>query len=168
LKWCSIGTGQPEGIMSSETTGERTFRELSSTTVAELTTAEQFVLGVCRCWDAFMAGPDPTTLAWRELTPVFAYMNVMGALCAFERMFTMLHRHPLRTLRFQEVDSMRVGADEARMLCGLAWLQRSKPRVTIGVLSESLTRYGVRTILPPLARIAAILDLQGHRLPAWR
>jgi hypothetical protein len=47
------------------------------------------------------------------------------------------------------------------------WFQRCKAHATIGVLSESLTRYGVRTLLPPLARIAAILDLQGHRLPAW-
>jgi hypothetical protein len=53
------------------------------------------------------------------------------------------------------------------MLCGLAHLQRCKAHATIGVLSGSLTRYGVRTLLPPLARIAAILDLQGHRLPAW-
>jgi hypothetical protein len=53
--------------MSSETTGERTFRELSSTTVAELTTAEQFVLGVCRCWDAFMVDEARMLcgLAWR-------------------------------------------------------------------------------------------------------
>ncbi len=67
--------------------------------LAELTTAEQFVLGTCRCWDAFMDDPDPAGLAWREFTPVFAYMNVMGALCAFERTFTVLHRHPAWGLR---------------------------------------------------------------------
>jgi hypothetical protein len=76
-------------------------------------------------WDCLLfhrtEDPDPT-LAWRELTPVFIYINVVGALCAFERAFTVLHRHPLRTLRFQEVDSNSVGADEARILCGLAHL----------------------------------------------
>jgi hypothetical protein len=152
--------------MAGESTGERSFRNLPQIRVSRLTTAEQFVLGVCRCWDVFMNDPDPT-LAWRELTPVFVYMNVVGALCAFERAFKVLHRHPLRTLRFKDVDSADVGADEARILCGLAHLQRCKAHATIDVLSESLTRYGVRTLLPPLARIAAILDLQGHRLPAW-
>jgi hypothetical protein len=134
--------------------------------LTELTTAEQFVLGTCRCWDAFMGDPDPAALAWRELTPVFAYMNVMGALCAFERTFTALHRHPLRTLRFEAVDSPLLGPDEERLLCVLACLQRASPLTAIRVLAEALTHYGVRCVLPPLARIAAILDLQGHRLPA--
>jgi hypothetical protein len=135
--------------------------------MTELTTAEQFVLGTCRCWDAFMSDADPAALAWRELTPVFAYMNVMGALCAFERAFTVLHRQPLRTLRFEPVDSPLLGADEARLLCVLACLQRADPLTAIRVLAGALTDYGVRCLLPPLARIAAILDSQGHRLPAW-
>lgn len=135
--------------------------------LTELTTAEQFVLWTCRCWDAFMGDPDPAALAVRELTPVFAYMNVMGALCAFERTFTVLHRHPLRTLRFEAVDSPLLGQDEERLLCVLACLQRAAPLTAIRVLTEALTHYGVRCVLPPLARIAAILDLQGHRLPAW-
>jgi hypothetical protein len=135
--------------------------------LTELTTAEQFVLGTCRCWDAFMSDADPAALAWRELTPVFAYMNVMGALCAFERTFTVLHRHPLRTLRFEAVDSPLLARDEERLLCVLACLQRAAPLTAIRVLAGALTDYGVRCVLPPLARIAAILDLQGHRLPAW-
>ena len=102
---------------------DRSFCELQQLTVDALTTPEQFVLGVCRCWDAFMDDADPT-LAWRELTPVFAYMNVMGALCAFDRAFTALHRQRPQTLRFQDTDSTSVGEDEARMLCGLAFLQR--------------------------------------------
>jgi hypothetical protein len=133
-----------------------------------LTTAEQFVLGVCRFWDAFLDDPDPAVLAWRELTPVFAYMNVISALCAFERAITVLRRHRLRTLRFHAVDCPQVGADEGRLLCALACLQRGDPLVAIRVLGGSLTHFGVRTVLPPLARIAAVLDLQGHRLAAWR
>ena len=81
--------------MTEESTTERSFCNLPQITVSRLTTVEQFVLGVCRCWDVFVNDPDPT-LAWRELTPVFVYMNVVGALCAFERAFTVLHRHPLQ------------------------------------------------------------------------
>jgi hypothetical protein len=153
--------------MAGESAYERNVGGAWQATVSELTTAEQFVLGVCRCWDAFMHDPDPA-LARRELTPVFTYMNVVAAICAFERTFTVLHRHCLRTLRFQEVDSTNVGADEARLLCGLACLQRGDPHTAMGVLGQSMTRFGVRSILPPLARIAALLDVQGHRLPAWR
>jgi hypothetical protein len=130
-----------------------------------LSTAEQFVLGVCRCWDAFMEAPDPT-LAWRELGPVFAYMNVPGALCAFERTFALLRRQ--RVLRFEEVDCGHLTPDEARLLCALASLQRGHAHAAIRVLRQAMTRFAVRTLLPPLARIAALLDLQGHRLPAWR
>jgi len=134
--------------------------------VAVLSTAEQFVLGVCRCWDAFMDDPDPT-LAWRELTPVFTYMNVVRALCAFERTFIVLRRHRLRSLHFQPVDNTLVGTDEARLLCGLACLQRGRAHQAAVALGQSMTAFGVRSILPPMARIAAILDAQGHRLPAW-
>ena len=62
--------------MRGETMGERSIGDATRTAVAMLTTAEQFVLGVCRCWDAFMEDPDPA-LPWRELWPVFAYMNVL-------------------------------------------------------------------------------------------
>ena len=117
--------------------------------------------------DAFMHDPDPA-LARRELTLVFTYMNVVTAICAFERTFTVLHRHRPRTLRFEEVDSTNVGADEARLLGSLACLQRGDPHTAMGVLGQAMTRFGVHSILPPLARIAAILDVQGHRLPAWR
>jgi hypothetical protein len=158
--------------MRSETMGERSIGDATRTAVAMLTTAEQFVLGVCRCWDTFMEDPDPT-LPWRELWPVFAYMDVLSALCAFERTFSALHRHQHRhrhrprTLQFQEVDSPSVGTDEARMLCSLACLQRGHARATIRVLAESLARCDIRAILPPMARIATILDMHGHRLPSW-
>ena len=146
---------------------ERNVGGMSRIPVASLATAEQFVLGVCRCWDAYMDDPDPAALAWRELTPVFAYMNVLNAFCAFDHTFVVLNRQPLRTPRFQAVDSAQVGPDEERMLCALACLQRGNPLAAIQVLLGSLTHHGVRAVLPPLARIAAILDLQGHRLPAW-
>jgi hypothetical protein len=115
-----------------------------------------------------MDDPDPAALAWRELTPVFAYKNVMSALCAFERAITALHGHPLRTLQFHAVDSPQLGADKERLLCALACLQRGDPLAAIRVFGGSLTHYGVRSVLPPVARIATLLDLQGHRLPAWQ
>jgi hypothetical protein len=152
--------------MWNDTMFERTLREVPQMSVELLTTAERFVLGACRCWDAFMDDPDPA-LAWRELTPVFAYMNVMGALCAFDRTFTALHRFRPQTLRFRDTDSMTLGLDEGRMLCGLASLQRGEARAAIEVLRGSLTRHAIPSVLPPLARIASILDGQGHRLPAW-
>src|SRR5271170_3262418 len=107
-------------------------------TVAGLSTPEQFVLGVCRCWDAFVDGPDPT-LAWRELTPVFAYMNVLGAFCAFERIFAVLRAQPMLALEFHEVDAAQLSADEARLIYGLACLQRGRPEAAISVLRQSLT-----------------------------
>jgi hypothetical protein len=152
--------------MAGHRIGERSIGGSPQIPLATLTIAEQFVLGACRCWDAFMDDPDPT-LAWRELTPVFAYMNVVNALCAFERAFGVLRRHRLRTLRFQDVDDAHVGIDEARVLCTLACLQRGRARAAVLALSQSMTGFGVRSILPPLARIAAILDAQGHRLPSW-
>jgi hypothetical protein len=131
-----------------------------------LSTAEQFVLGVCRCWDAFMEDPDPF-LAWRELAPVFQYMNVLGALCAFDRTFALLRRLYPRRLRFNDTDSATVGIDEARVLCGIAGLQRGMTGATLRLLGDTMSVREVRAVLPPLARIAAILDARGHRLPLW-
>ena len=148
-----------------KTVCERSISGAAQITREELSTPEQFVLGVCRCWDAFMDAADPT-LPWRELGPVFAYMNVPAALCAFERTFALLRRQ--RVLRFEEVDCTHLAPDEARLLCALASLQRGHAHAAIRVLRESMTRFAVRALLPPLARIAALLDLQGHRLPAWR
>jgi hypothetical protein len=150
-----------------DTICERSFDQLQDIEVPDLSTAEQFVVGVSRCWDAFLGDPDPT-MAWRELAPVFVYMNVVGALCAFDAAFRILQRHRLRTLEFHEVDSAPVGLAEARLLCGLAALQRGDARAAGKALSGGLSRAGVHQLLPPLARIAAILDVSGHRLPAWR
>jgi hypothetical protein len=146
---------------------ERAFEELQDIEVPNLDTAEQFVVGVARCWDAFLGHPD-TTMAWRELAPVFVYMNVVGALCAFDSVFRILQRHRLRSLRFGEVDSMKLGLAEARVLCSLAGLQRGNARLASAALTGALSRTGVHELLPPLARIAATLDVSGHRLPAWR
>jgi hypothetical protein len=153
------------GKTMGKTMCDRSIRGAAQIAPEALSTPEQFVLGVCRCWDAFMHAPDPT-LPWRELGPVFAYMNVPGALCAFERTFSLLRRQ--RLLRFEEVDCAHLAPDEARLLCALASLQRGHAHAAIRVLRESMTRFAVRTLLPPLARIAALLDLQGHRLPMWR
>ena len=147
--------------------GERSFADLNEIVVPGLSTAEQFVVGVSRCWDAFLSDPDPT-LPWRELAPVFAFMNVSGALCAFDNAFRILSAHRLRALEFHEVDSLPVGMAEARLLCGLSALQRGNPRMATSALHGALSRVGVHALLAPLARIAAILDGRGHRLPAWR
>jgi len=152
---------------STDRGSERSFAALQDITVPRLATAEQFVVGVSRCWDAFRADPDPT-LPWRQLAPVFAYMNVMGALCAFDAAFRLLSRDRLRTLEFRDVDSEPLGIDEARILCGLAALQRGKPRAAETALHGALSPGGVYALLPPLARIACILDGSEHRLPAWR
>jgi hypothetical protein len=146
---------------------DQDFRVLADLTAPKLTTAEQFVLGVCRCWDAFMEDPDPY-LAWRELAPVFRYMNVLGALCAFDRTFKALRAHRLRRLNFQDTDSVRVGLDEARILGGLASLQRGMPQTSVRLLKDTVSAAGLRAVLPPLARIASILDGRGHRLPLWQ
>jgi hypothetical protein len=144
----------------------RRFQQLPALQVEALSTPEQFVLGVCRCWDAFMEGPDPTQ-AWRELAPAFAYMNVLGALCAFDRVFKALHFQCARALNFQDTDCKRIGIDEALLLSAVANLQRGLARPSAELLREALTPLGLRDILPPLARIAAALDAQGHRLPLW-
>ena len=144
----------------------RRFHHLPALRVDALTTPEHFVLGVCRCWDAFMEGPDPT-LAWRELAPAFAYMNVLGALCAFDCAFKTLHFQRARGLRFLDTDCILVGVDEATVLAAVANLQRGMARQSAVLLREALTPIGLRDILSPLARIAAALDAQGHRLPLW-
>jgi len=148
-------------------TSERSFANLHEILVPRMSTAEQFVVGVSRCWDAFMGDPDPT-LAWRELAPAFLYMNVLGALCAFDTAFRILGRYRLQPLTFHEVDSVPVGLAEARLLCGLSALQRGNSRNATLAMNGALARAGIPALLAPLARIAAILDLQGHRLPRWR
>lgn len=150
---------------------ERHFDGLSTLTVRGLSTPEQFVIGVCRCWDAFVADADHS-LPWRLLGPVFAYMNVVDAFCAFEVSFRFLARaaalRPELKLGFRDPYDLSLGRDEARMLSCLASLQRGRTRDAIAVWEDVLTPQTVRTVLPPLARIAAILDVQGHRLARWR
>jgi hypothetical protein len=146
---------------------ERSFEDLPRLTVPHLDTAEQFVVGVFRCWDALQADPDPG-LAWRELAPVFAYMGVLPALCAVDAAFHVVREYRLPALNFDEVDSPQLGVTEARFLCVLSSLQRGNARAARAILVGIVSRFGVRVLLPPLARIAAILDGNGHRLPAWR
>jgi hypothetical protein len=153
-------------IRSMQIVIHRRFRHLPALSVDALSTPEQFVLGVCRCWDAFMEGSDPT-LAWRELAPAFAYMNVLGALCAFDCVFKALHFQRARGLRFQDTDCNHIGVDEATVLASIADLQRGMARQSAMLLRDALTPLGLRDVLPPLARIAAALDAQGHRLPLW-
>lgn len=145
---------------------KRRFSQLANLRVDALSTPEQFVLGVCRCWDAFMTASEPG-LAWRELAPAFAFMNVLGALCAFDRVFALLRNETLRCWRFNDTDCSALGLDEATMLCALAHLQRASACQTVLLLRETVTPLGLRSMLPPLARIAATLDGQGHRLPEW-
>jgi hypothetical protein len=145
---------------------KRRFSQLANLRVDALSTPEQFVLGVCRCWDAFMSASEPD-LAWRELAPAFAFMNVLGALCAFDRIFALLRSETLRCWRFNDTDCSALGLDEATMLCALAHLQRASACQTVLLLRETVTPLGLRSMLPPLARIAATLDGQGHRLPVW-
>jgi hypothetical protein len=139
----------------------RSFRQLPALRVDALSTPEQFVLGVCRCWDAFMEGSDPT-LASRELAPAFAYMNVLGALCAFDCVFKALHFQRARGLRFQDTDCNYVGIDEATLLAALANLQRGTARQSALLLREALTPIGLRDVLPPLAFQAAAATLKGR------
>ena len=146
---------------------ERCFDELPHMTVPRLDTAEQFVVGVFRCWDALQADPDPG-LAWRELAPVFAYMGALRALCAVDAAFHLVRKYRLPALKFDEVDSPRLGLTEARFLYALSSLQRGNARAARAALAGLLSHCGIRALLTPLARIAAILDGNGHRLPPWR
>ena len=136
-------------------------------TVPQLTTPEQFVLGACRCWDAFMLSAD-RALAPRVLAPAFAYMNALPALCAFDAAFHAIHRHRTRPLRFEDADCVRIGPDESQLLYGIASLQRGDTRAARHALESSLTRHGISAALPPLARIASVLEHGGHPLPLRR
>ena len=133
--------------------------------MSRIEVCEQFMVGSLRCWDAFMLSTDPL-LPIRQLAPVFAYMNVLSALCAFEKAFCALHASPHR-LSFREADDDRIGSDEARILCAVASLQAGKSREAISVLRPRLNGGVLRHLLPPLARIATLLDHEGHRLPRW-
>lgn len=150
-----------------ERSNERSFEELPCMTVAALDTAEQFVVGVFRCWDAFQRAPDPA-IAWREFAPVFAYMGVLGALCAVDSAFHVVQQHRLQSLIFAEVDGIEVGLTEACFLGSLASLQRGNVRYASGLMAGVVCRRGLHALLPPLARVASILDGKGHRLPAWQ
>jgi hypothetical protein len=150
-----------------ESSPMRSFETLPDLAVLGLDTTEQFVVGVARCWDAFLGDPDPT-LAWRELAPVFTYMDVLGALCAFDTAFRVVDDYRLPALTFHEVDSTQVGLAEARLLCGLASLQSGNVRAASSALAGALSSRGIHALLPPLARIASILAVKGHFLPPWR
>lgn len=145
----------------------RSFAELPNYRVPDLSTPEQFVVGVFRCWDALMADPD-RRLAWRELYPVFAYMGVVRALCAVDTAFQMVSEYRLRGLAFHEVDNPALGVADARVLCGLAALQRADPRAAAGAWRGAIAERGIVTLLSPCARIAAVLAAEGHRLPRWQ
>jgi len=144
----------------------RRFSELPAISVPALATSEQFVVGACRCWDAFMGLRDPR-IAYRLLAPAFDYMNVSGAMCAFDRAFAALYQHRVRTLEFKDTDCASLALDEARVLSCLACLQRVNPHAAARSLRMLLPETGVRAILPPLARIAGFLEARGHRLPRW-
>jgi hypothetical protein len=145
---------------------ERSFRMLPTLHTARIRVCEQFVLGSCRCWDAFLGAPDPT-LPIRKLAPVFAYMNVLGALCAFERAFQTLRAASPYGLRFYDCEETQISLDEARLLSALASLQNADTRAAVKVLRAPLADATVREVVPPLARIASLLGAQGHRLPQW-
>jgi hypothetical protein len=147
-------------------TSRRRFGDLSTLRVTQLSTEEQFVVGVWRCCDAFAMSADPTR-ARRLLGPAFAYMGMLRAFCAFDRAFFELRAHSVRPLEFREVDDPLLGADEARLLGSVASLQRLNVGAAKNVLCSLFTRMSLRAALPPLARIAGHLEAQGHRLPIW-
>jgi hypothetical protein len=144
----------------------RSFAELPNYRVPDLSTAEQFVVGVFRCWDAFLADPD-RQLAWRELYPVFAYMGVVRALCAVDAAFQVVRHSRLRGLTFHDVDNPTLSLAEARVLCGLASLQRADSRAAAAALRGAISTRGIASLLAPFARIAGVLAAEGHPLPRW-
>lgn len=155
------GTGV--GILGNHAT--RSLGTLADLSMSRCEVSEQFMVGSLRCWDAFMLTADPI-LPIRQLAPVFAYMNVLEALCAFEKAFCALHASP-RRLAFKEADDERIGSDEARMLSAVASLQIGHSRAAVSVLRPRLSDAVVRNLVPPLARIAALLCQKGHQLPRW-
>lgn len=144
----------------------RRFCDVCSLTVQALSEGEQFVVGVWRCWDALTHDRD-AELAPRLLGPVFEYMNMPGAWCAFGRACDALRRYQRRPFIMVEADHPFLTGDEARLLAGLAELQRLNTLAAAAVLKSLVVADGVPELMAPLARIAGCLAGAGHHLPAW-
>lgn len=131
--------------------------------VADLRTAELFVVALLRLW--ILPGTDPAGIHpdWRQGC-VRAGIAAEGV-AAFDALFRVVAVAALRTLDVRCLRCARLGGDEAWLLQFLSMVQQRREDDAAGILGNWLPPAAVRLAMAPARQFAMALAAHGLHVP---